>query len=121
MFSLSELPGGTAPQIVDVILKVFTSRDIPLEKLCGVATDGANVMVGCRTSVTTQLKGKNPFILSIYCIAHRLALASGQGTDAVPYVKQYQICQHLSVLSLLNQECCKTERNVLQAAERKFH
>ena len=57
---LIELPGGTAPQIVDVILKVFTSRKITLEKLCGVATDGASVMVGCRTGVTTQLKGKNP-------------------------------------------------------------
>ena len=61
---LIKLPGGTAPQIVDVILKVFTSRDISLEKLCWVATDGANVMVGCRTGVTTQLKGKE----SIYFV-----------------------------------------------------
>lgn len=48
-------------------------------------------MVGCRTGVTTQLKAKNPYILSIHCIAHRLALASGQAADAVPYVKQYQL------------------------------
>ena len=87
---LVELPGGTAPAIVDTVLKVFASRKIS-SKLCGMATDGASVMIGCRTGVTTQMKGKNPFILSIHCIAHRLALASGQAADAVPYVKQYQL------------------------------
>ena len=76
---------------MDAILKVLTSRGISLEKLCGVATDGANVMVGCHTGVTTQLKGKNPFLLLIHSIAHRLALASSQATDAVPYVQQYQL------------------------------
>ena len=83
---LVELPGGTAPEIVDTVLKVFTAKSISLEKLCGVATDGASVMVGCRTGVTTRL---NPFILSVHCIAHRLALASGQAADSVQYVKLY--------------------------------
>ena len=40
---LVELPGGTAPEIVDTVLKVFTAKSISLEKLCGVATDGASV------------------------------------------------------------------------------
>ena len=51
--SLIELSGGTAPEIVDVILRVFTPRNISLEKICGVATDGANVMVGCHSGATT--------------------------------------------------------------------
>lgn len=50
---LIELPGGTAPKIVDVILRVFTPRNISLEKICSVATDGANVMVGCHSGATT--------------------------------------------------------------------
>ena len=125
LLCLIELPGGTAPQIVDVIPKVFTSRKITLEKLCGVATDGASVMVGCRTGVTTQLKGKNPFILSIHCIAHRLALASGQAADAVPYVKQYQtyvnnIYRYFHY-STKNAAKLKKIQSVLQSAERKFH
>ena len=86
-----ELPGGTASEIVETVLKVFTLRGMPLEKLCGIAIDGASAMVGSRTGVTTQLKRKNPFIVSIHCIAHRLALASGQAADAVPYVKKYQL------------------------------
>ena len=56
-----ELPGGTAPEIVDTVLKVLTAKSISLAKLYGVATDGARVMVGCRTGVTTRLNGKNPF------------------------------------------------------------
>ena len=44
-------------------------------------------MVGCHAGVTTRLKEKIPFVLSIHCIAHRLALASGQAADAVSYVK----------------------------------
>ena len=95
---LVELPGGTAPEIVDTLLNVFTPRKISLDELCGIATDGASVMVGCRTGVTTQLKDKNPYLLSIQCIAHCLALASGQGADSVPYIKQYQsyanICKY---------------------------
>ena len=57
---LVELSGGTAPEIVDTVLKVFTARNISVEKVCGIATDGASAMVGCRTGVTTQLKKKNP-------------------------------------------------------------
>ena len=37
---LVELPGGTASEIVDTLLKVFTPRKISLDKLCGIATDG---------------------------------------------------------------------------------
>ena len=119
------VPGVTAPEIVDAVLKVFTSRGISLEKLCGVATNGANVMVGCRTGVTTLLKDKNPFILSIHCIAHRLALASGQAADAVPYVKQYQLyinnIYRYIHYSTKNAKKLKEIQLVMQSAERKFH
>ena len=79
-----------AHEIIDTVLKVFSSRGLSLAKLCGIATDGASVMVGCRTGVTTQLKAKYPYILSIRCIAHHLALHGGQAADAVPYAKKYQ-------------------------------
>ena len=90
-FSLVELPGETAPEIVQTVQKIFTEKQLPLEKLSGIATDEASAMVGSRTCVATQLKGKNPFMSSVHCIAHRLALASAQAADSVPYVKQYQL------------------------------
>ena len=63
-FYLLDLPGGTAHEVVDTVLKVFSSRGLSLAKLCGIATDEASVMVGCRTGVTTQLKEKNPYIFT---------------------------------------------------------
>ena len=122
---LIELPGGTASEIVETVLKVFTLRGIPLEKLCGIATDGASAMVGSRTGVTTQLKRKNPFIVSIHCIAHRLALASGQAADAVPYVKKYQLyvnnIYRYFHYSPKHAAKLKEIQSILHSAERKFH
>ena len=122
---LVELPGGTAPEIVDTLLKVFTPRNISLDKLCGIATDGASAMVGCRTGVTTQFKKKNPYLLSIHCIAHRLALASRQAADSVPYIKQYQLYVNNIYkyfhYSTTHMHKLKEIQSVLQLAERKFH
>ena len=52
----------------------------------GFGSDGANVMVDQRTSVATRLKCDNPFLVSIHCVAHRLALAAAQASDNIPYV-----------------------------------
>jgi hypothetical protein len=67
---------------------VLTTKGVSLEKLCGITTDEASIMVGSRNGATTQLKRKNPFVLSAHCIAHRLALASSQAAYAVLRVKQ---------------------------------
>lgn len=42
------------------------------------------------TDVATRLKCLNPFMVSVHCIAHRLALACSQAVDSVPYVLHYQ-------------------------------
>ena len=85
---LSKLAGGTAEQILDCVVEIMETRHLPVEKLFGIATDGASVMTGTCSGVTTRMKKKNPFILSMHCIAHRLALASGQAADSVPYIKK---------------------------------
>ena len=106
------------------MLKVFTWSKISLDKLCGIATDGASAMVGCRTGVTTQLKGKNPGLLSIHCIAHWLALASGQAADSVPYIKQYQLYVNIYKYfhySTTHMHKLKEIQSLLQQAERRFH
>ena len=63
--------------------------------------------------------------MSIHCIAHRLALASGQAADAVPYVKQYQLyvnnIYHYFHYSTKHAAKLKEIQSVLQSAERKFH
>ena len=121
---LVKLPGGKADEIPGTLLDVMTSRNLPLEKLFGLATDGASVMTGVRSGVTTRMKGRNPFIISTHCIAHRLALASGKAADTVQYFKKYQ--QYMNTIykyfhySPKHSNTLKRVQEILECAERKF-
>ena len=53
----------------------------------GLGSDGASVMTGVRSGVSTRLKADNLYIVNIHCVAHRLALAAAQASDKVPYLK----------------------------------
>ena len=56
--------------------------------------------LGRRAGVATLLKRKNPQMVPIHCVAHRLALAVAQAGDAVPYIKRFKICLHNLVFFL---------------------
>ena len=60
------------------------------EKYISVATDGASVMTGIRSGVTTRLGEQNPFIIKSHCVAHGLALAASQAANSDNYLKKYQ-------------------------------
>lgn len=77
-FNLTELRRGTADQVLKTTLEVLEGKNVTTNRMCGIATDGCNVMTGVRSGVTTQIKKINPFIVSTHCIAHCLALACGQ-------------------------------------------
>jgi hypothetical protein len=55
-------------------------------KLLCLGSDGASVMLGSRNSLLQSLKAKNPFITNTHCTNHRLALASSQLIDQLPYL-----------------------------------
>ena len=124
-FELTELEGATADIIVDTVLQILAQKKLSTDRMFGMATDGASVMVGTRTGVTTQLKKMNPFMLSTHCIAHRLALASGQAADSIPYLKQYQ--QYINTIykyyhySPKHSATLQHMQMILQSAEKKFH
>lgn len=44
--------------------------------MIGFCADGASVNFGCREGVVAKLAAEMPWVLGIYCIAHRLELAS---------------------------------------------
>ena len=121
---LAKLAGGTADKILDSVLEVMKTRHLPMEKLFGMATDGASVMTGTRSGVTTRMKRRNPFMLSTHCVAHRLALASGQAADNVPYLKKYQ--QYINTIykyyhySPKHSNTLERLQEVLECAEKKF-
>jgi hypothetical protein len=59
---------------------VLEGKNLSTNRICGIATDGCNVMTGVLSGVTTP----------IFRIAHRLALACGQAADGDRYLKRYQ-------------------------------
>ena len=120
-FELAKLDGANAEAILQTLLE---ARHLPVEKLFGIATDGASVMVGSCSGITTRIKRKYPFVFSVHCIAHRLALASGQAADNVPYLKRYQ--QYINTIykyyhySPKHSNTLEHLQAVLDCAERKF-
>jgi hypothetical protein len=72
------------------VFECLKENELDVKRMCGVATDGASVMMGRHTGVVTRLKQQAPGLLSSHCIAHRLALASGGAADKVPYLLKYQ-------------------------------
>ena len=59
-------------------------------KLCGLGSDGASVMLGVRGGVAALPKEDAQFMIANHCIAHRLALACGQASNEVPYLKKFK-------------------------------
>ncbi|KAK6179566.1 hypothetical protein SNE40_011894 [Patella caerulea] len=82
--------GATADKLLDLLIDVVDTLGLNINKMSGIATDGAAVMVGSKSGIVTRLKSLNPAILSTHCIAHRLALGSCGAADQIPYLIKYQ-------------------------------
>ena len=50
--------------------------------------NGASVMIGCQSGIATQLLACNKQMISVHCICYQLALASGQASTDVPYLRK---------------------------------
>ncbi|XP_070573021.1 zinc finger protein 862-like [Ptychodera flava] len=88
--SVSPLSNATSEQLYLDVKDILKEKGLLLSNLISLGTDGASVMTGKRQGLTTRFKKDNPFILSQHCAAHKLALASGQAADCVPYLVKYQ-------------------------------
>lgn len=84
--TIMELTNGTADVIEESLVSFLNKSSISLSRLVGFASDGANVMTGCRNGVAARLARRQPLLTSTHCVAHRLALAASQAGDDVPYV-----------------------------------
>jgi hypothetical protein len=52
--SVVELLGGTAEVIFESVKAIFALYKVPFDKCISIATDGASVMTGIRSGVTTR-------------------------------------------------------------------
>ena len=75
--SLEEPPNAKAPGILAALDNAFAKFGIPnwKEKLLGFCSDGASVNFGQVRGVSALLKAQSPWIVSVWCLAHRLELA----------------------------------------------
>ena len=83
-FKINDLSDGSAATIEQELLSMCQQADLSMHKVVGFGSDGASVMVGRKTGVATRMKSHNPAIISVHCVAHRLALAAAQAADKIP-------------------------------------
>lgn len=61
-----------------------------MSNVSSLASDGAAVMTDAVGGVAALLKRYNPVMITIHCVAHRLALAAGQAMKKVVVFSEYQ-------------------------------
>lgn len=84
---LESSSSANAETIKSVVVKQLSDCDLDINKLTGLSTDGASVMVGKENGVTAKLKREAKMLLNVHCICHRLALACGDANDHISYIK----------------------------------
>ncbi|CAI7812898.1 unnamed protein product [Closterium sp. NIES-53] len=57
-----------------VLLTHLESSGLDLERISGISTDGASVMVGSQTGLVARLRARIPHLAGFHCIAHRYLL-----------------------------------------------
>lgn len=62
-----EVTDGKAKTIVTAVRKYLACMGINMERIIGMGTDGAAVMVGNKNGVTTVLKRLNPLLVATWC------------------------------------------------------
>ncbi|CAI5509993.1 unnamed protein product [Closterium sp. Naga37s-1] len=64
--------------------KINQTIGLDLQRISGIATDGASVMTGEKTGVVVRLRAHVEHMVATHCIAHREALAAKDAAEAVP-------------------------------------
>lgn len=83
--TLIPMADATATSIFTSIKNIFLKNGIPYQKnLIGLASDGANVMVGTNHSVTKLLKEEIPNLFTLNCICHSFALCASYACNKLP-------------------------------------
>ncbi|XP_070567317.1 E3 SUMO-protein ligase KIAA1586-like [Ptychodera flava] len=81
--SVKELSACSAGEIYNAVSLLLADKDLDVGNLICISTDGASVMRGQKSGVTTRFKDVNPYLVANHCLAHRLALASEKAANMV--------------------------------------
>ena len=89
-----DIPDGKAVSILGAIMYFLDGKLLNIAKFRGFGSDGAAVMTGRLTGVSTRLKAHAQRLISIHCANHRLALAAAHAADNIPYLKRFKTNIH---------------------------
>ena len=81
---------GKAETITTAVNLLMERRNLHKDKMKGFGSDGASVMTGKNNGVSKRTKDDSPFLVSIHCIAHRLALCTSQAANDIPYLTKFK-------------------------------
>ena len=83
---------GTAKTIETALLQGLVDKSLDVTKLRAFSSDGASVMVmtGRLNGVAVRLTRQSPIMISVHCVAHRLALAAAHAADGIPYLQHFK-------------------------------
>ena len=104
---------GKADAITTAVNLLMEKRNLHKDKMKGFGSSGVSVMTGKNNEVSKRMKDDSPFLVSIHCMAHRLALCTSQVANGIPYLAKFKeilaALQGLSQAAPLHQSCTAIE------------
>ncbi|XP_045110002.1 uncharacterized protein LOC123503942 [Portunus trituberculatus] len=79
-----ECVGSTGENLFELLMKTFTSHEIPLDNFVGFAADGAANIMGERNSLSSRLRDAMPGITIFKCICHSIHLCASEAAKTLP-------------------------------------
>lgn len=89
---LVEMNKCDSDAIVDAVKSTLKNKGLLLQKLSGIGTDNASVMVGVNNGVYKKLKENIPALFHIPCVCHSLQLiVSAAASETLPRNVDYLV------------------------------
>lgn len=84
------ISNGQAATVTQIVKDILASHHVDEKKVVGFGSDGASVMTSENSGVATRLKRVNPFLISIHCMAHKLALYNSQASTGTQFLSTFE-------------------------------
>ena len=94
---IKDIRDGTAETIETALLQGLVDKSLDVTKLRAFGSDRASVMTGRLNGVAVRLERHSPRMISVHCVAHRLALAAAHAADGIPYLQCFKSILHFSI------------------------
>ena len=88
---------GMAETIETELLQGLVDKSLNVTMLRAFGSNGALVMTGRLNGVAVRLKRHSPIMISVYYVAHKLALAAAHAADGISYLHCFKSILHFSI------------------------